>query len=70
MLTLVEAFASGSRDSIADIYRAFNASCAKKMQCKPFHNQLAKPGFATFVRAMLSRLLNDLPCDVLRFFPQ
>jgi hypothetical protein len=69
MLTLIEAFASGSLDSIADIHRAFNALCAKKMQYKPFHNQLAKPGFATFVRAMLSRLLNELACDVLRFSP-
>jgi hypothetical protein len=69
MLTLVEAFASGSVDSIADIHRAFNALCDKQVQYKPFHNQLSKPGFPTFVRAMLSRLLNELACDVLRFSP-
>ena len=69
MLTLVEAFASGNLDSIADIHRAFNALCDKQVQYKPFHNQLCKPGFPTFVRAMLSRLLNELACDVLRFSP-
>ncbi len=69
MLTLVEAFAVGTLDSIADIHRAFNALCGKQVQYKPFHNQLCKPGFPTFVRLMLSRLLNELACDVLRFSP-
>jgi len=69
MLTLVEAFATGTLDSIADIHRAFNALCDKQMQYKPFHNQLSKPGFPTFVRLMLTRLLNELACDVLRFSP-
>ena len=53
--------------AIADIHRAFNALCGRHVQYKPFHNQLSKPGFATFVRLMLSRLLNELACDVLRF---
>jgi len=69
MLTLVEAFASGRLDSIADIHRAFNALCDKQVQYKPFHNQLSKAGFPSFVRLMLSRLLNELACDVLRFSP-
>ena len=60
MLTLVEAFASGSLDSIPDLHRAFNALCEKQVQDKPFHNQLCKPGFPTFVRLMLSRLPNEL----------
>jgi hypothetical protein len=67
MLALVESFASGTLDSIADIHRAFNALCERQMQYKPFHNQLSKPGFPTFVRLMLSRLLNELACEVLRF---
>jgi hypothetical protein len=69
MLTLIEAFASGKLDSIADIHRAFNALCDKRVQYKPFHNQLSKAGFPVFVRLMLSRLLNELACDVLRFSP-
>jgi hypothetical protein len=69
MLTLVEAFATGTLDSIADIHRAFNALCDKQVQYKPFHNQLSKPGFPRFVRLMLTRLLNELACEVLRFSP-
>lgn len=67
MLTLIEAFAVGTLDSIADIHRAFNALCDKQIRYKPFHNQLSKRGFALFVRLMLSRLLNELACDVLQF---
>jgi hypothetical protein len=70
MLTLVEAFATGTLDCIADIHRAFNALCDKQVHYKPFHNQLSKAGFPTFVRVMLSRLLNDLACEVLRFSPE
>ena len=40
------------------------------MRYKPFHNQLAKPGFAAFTWAMLSRLLSELACQVLRFTAQ
>jgi len=70
MLALVEAFASGRLDSIADIHRTFNALCNRQMRYKPFHNQLRKPGFPKFVHRMLSRLLNELACDVLRFSPE
>ncbi len=37
------------------------------MQYKSFHNQLSKSGFPSFVRLVLSRLLNELACEVLRF---
>ena len=69
MLTLIESFATGTLDSIADIQRAFNALCKRQIQYKPFHNQLSKRGFADFVRLVLNRLLNDLACNVLRFTP-
>jgi len=32
--------------------------CESDVQYKPFHNQLAKREFPTFVRLLLSRLLN------------
>jgi hypothetical protein len=70
MLALVESFATGTVDSIADIHRSFNALCERQVQYKPFHNQLRKPGFARFVREVLSRLLNELACEVLRFTPE
>ena len=70
MLSLVEAFSSTPVDSIADIQRTFNALCGTRVQYKPFHNQLVKPGFPAFARAVLCRLLDELACDVLRWTPQ
>lgn len=69
MMALVQAFAAGPLDSIASIHRAFNALCERQMRYKPFHNQLAKRGFAHFTRLMLTRLLNELACSVLHFTP-
>lgn len=69
MLALLESFTAGALDSIADIHRAFNALCEREMRYKPFHNQLSKPGFPVFMRLMLTRLLNELACEVLQFSP-
>lgn len=69
MLALIQSFAAGPLDSIASIHRAFNALCERQMCYKPFHNQLAKAGFAHFTRQMLTRLLNELACSVLHFTP-
>jgi len=66
-LSLMESFSNGSRKCIADIQRAFNALCETRVCYKPFHNQLAKAQFPTFVRLLLSRLLNELACEVLGF---
>jgi hypothetical protein len=69
-LSLIESFAGGTVKCIADIQRGFNALCESNVQYKPFHNQLAKRQFPTFVRLLLSRLLNELACEVLRFAPE
>ena len=66
-LSLIESFASDSAKCIADIQRGFNALCETTVCYKPFHNQLAKRQFPTFVRLLLSRLLNELAGEVLRF---
>ena len=68
-LAMIEAFASTDIDSIADVHRTFNALCDQSVQYKPFHNQLAKKGFAEFTRRLLSQLLNELASDVLRLSP-
>jgi len=68
-VTMVEAFASGDIETIADLQRAFNALCEQTVQYKPFHNQLAKRQFPTFMRSLLTRLMNELAMDVLRFSP-
>ena len=63
MLALLESFATGALDSIADIHRAFNALCERQMRYKPFHNQLSKPGFALFMRLMdVKARLNRYTC--------
>lgn len=69
-LSLVESFAGGSVRCIADIQRTFNALCESTVQYKPFHNQLAKRQFPVFMRLLLSRMLNGLACEVLRFGPE
>lgn len=66
-LSLMESFSSGATQCIADIQRAFNALCETRVCYKPFHNQLAKREFPTFVRLLLSRMLEELACEVLRF---
>lgn len=68
-LAMIEAFASTDLDTIADVHRTFNALCDQSVQYKPFHNQLAKKGFAEFTRRLLSQLLNELAGDVLRLSP-
>ncbi len=70
MLSLLEAFSSSTADSIADLQRTFNALCETCVRYKPFHNQLVKPGFPRFMRAVLCRLLEELACNVLRFTPE
>ena len=68
-LSLIESFASGSTRCIADLQRAFNALSGAEVQYKPFHNQLSKRQFPHFMRLLLSRMLNELACQVLRFDP-
>lgn len=66
-MSLVEAFATKSVASIADVQRAFNALCNTSVQYKPFHNQLAKRQFPEFTRQLFERLLTELACSTLRF---
>ena len=68
-LSLIEVFASPRVPCIADRHRGFNALCEESVRYKPFHNQLAKRGFAQFMRELQSQLLNELAVQVLRFDP-
>ena len=68
-MSLIEAFAGGNLHSIADLQRAFNALCEQTVQYKPFHNQLTKRQFPDIMRLLLTRLMNDLAVEVLRFSP-
>jgi hypothetical protein len=65
-LALVGSFAMRRVETIADLQRAFNALFDTEVAYKPFHNQLAKWSFATFMRELASQLLEALVVKVLK----
>jgi Transposase DDE domain len=64
-VSLVGSFALRRVETIADLQRAFNALFETEVAYKPFHNQLAKGQFATFMRELASRMLEALVVKVL-----
>ena len=66
-LSLIEGFASSAVVCIADLHRGFNVLCEQTVRYKPFHNQLAKRGFAQFMRELQSQPLKELAVQVLQF---
>lgn len=68
-LGLIEVFAHAPMRTIADAHRAFNALCDETVQYKPFHNQLAKEQFPTFMRSLCLRLMERLSGEALQFDP-
>jgi hypothetical protein len=69
-LGLIEVFATLRVETIADMHRAFNALCGTTVQYKPFHNQLVKATFPTFMCTVWEHLMTQLTIEVLRFTPQ
>lgn len=69
-LGLIEVFATMQVKTIADVHRAFNALCNTTVHYKPFHNQLVKATFPTFMRGLCEQLMARLTSEVLRFAPQ
>lgn len=69
-LGLIEVFATRQVKTIADVHRAFNALCNTTVHYKPFHNQLVKATFPTFMRGLCEQLMARLTSEVLRFAPQ
>lgn len=63
---LLEALGSRRVETVADIQRAFNAQTGLRTRYKAFYNQLAKPAFPRFMRAVFQDLLSQLSQDVLR----
>jgi ribosome-associated translation inhibitor RaiA len=66
-LALTATCASQRVDTLADFHRGFNALFDTTITYKAFYNQLAKPHFADFARAMTSRLIGDMTLKVLGF---
>lgn len=59
-LAVVSALASARVESLADLLRAFNHQHSEAVAYKAFYNRLAREGFARFMRAMLTRLIDRL----------
>ena len=64
--SLLEALGSRRVETVADIQRAFNAQTGLDTRYKAFYNQLAKPAFPRFMRAVFQELLANLSQNVLR----
>ena len=66
LCALVEALGAYRVRSIADIQRTFNAQTELAVRYKAFHNRLARPEFAVFMRQVYQMLLRNLSQNVLR----
>ena len=64
-LALVSTLGSGRVESLADLLRAFNHQNGVEVAYKAFYNRLARLGFATFMRGMLARLIDQLRIQTL-----
>jgi Transposase DDE domain len=64
-LAMVSTLGSGRVESLADLLRAFNHQNRVDVAYKAFYNRLARIGFATFMRRMLARLLDQLRLQTL-----
>jgi hypothetical protein len=59
-LSTIAALAGGRVESLADLQREFNHQNEVTVAYKAFYNRLARPGFASFMRQMFSRLVEKL----------
>jgi len=66
-LALTATCASQPVETLADFHRGFNALWGTTITYKAFYNQVAKPHFADFARAMTSRLIGEMTLKVLGF---
>jgi hypothetical protein len=64
-LALVSTLGNGRVESLADLLRAFNHQNGVEVAYKAFYNRLARLGFATFMRGMLARLIDQLRLQTL-----
>ena len=66
-LALVATSASQHVDTLADFHRGFCALLDVTISYKAFYDQLAKPRFADFMRAMTERLVGEMTLKVVGF---
>lgn len=64
-LAIVSALAGADVESLADLRRTFNYQNGVPVAYKAFYNRLARRGFATFMRGMCLRLIDQLRLQTL-----
>jgi hypothetical protein len=64
-LAIVSALAGADVESLADLLRTFNYQNGVQVAYKAFYNRLARLGFATFMRGMCLRLIEQLRLQTL-----
>jgi hypothetical protein len=70
LVACISTLGAGEANWLADILRTYNAFTGKKVQYKPFHNQLRKLQFPEFMRLVLTRILTNLTMPVLKSLPR
>jgi len=60
ILSMISALGSGKVDTLADLHRSYNFLSGEGVAYKPFHNQLAKPAFADYMRHAAEYLMGRL----------
>ena len=69
LVSLLGALGDGTAESIADLCREFNFAHGTTTAYKAFYNRLARPGFAEFMRAVVSRFLTEFAVRTLEVQP-
>ena len=64
-LSMMAALGVRKVESLADLLREFNHQNGVTVAYKAFYNRLARPGFAEFMRRMLTRLVEQLSIRIL-----
>lgn len=64
-LSTMAALAARKVESLADLLREFNHQNGVTVAYKAFYNRLARPGFAEFMRRMLTQLVEQLSIRIL-----
>ena len=69
-IALLTSLSCHSTQTLADILRVFNALADRSVRYKPFHNQLAKTAFPTFMWHLFDHVLRHLVLRVLAPVPE
>jgi len=66
VLSIISGLAGAKIESLADLVREFDHQNDVTVAYKAFYNRLARPGFAKFMHAMFTRLVDQLSIQTLQ----